>query len=189
MLRTSEVSFYLTKSRVRSDLLTLFFLHPERSYYLRELQRQLQTSPGTLARELKFFWSEGLLERESRGREIFYQINSRHPLFKEIKGIVEKTAGVPNRLSAAFKGMKEISEAYLYGSYVTGKMRAHSDIDLLLVGRETDSLRKLLNRLETRFGRRMNATTYSPKEFKRKQGDRSEFVFAIMKSPFLKLKP
>lgn len=105
---------FLTKSRVRADLLCIFFLNPDHSYYLRELQRRLDCSPGALARELKVFSEAGLLEKESRGKEIYYKINPRHLLFREIKGMIEKTAGVPVRLRKGLEKIKEIKEAYLF---------------------------------------------------------------------------
>ncbi len=188
-MRTNIASFYLTRSKLRTDLLALFFLNPEASYYLRELERRLKVSPGALARELKNLFTEGILLKEPRGREVFYRINRGHPLFKEIKGIIEKTSGIPAALSRELCRIKEIKEAYLYGSVVTGKMEAASDIDLLLIGKETESSRKLLEALQRKFGRMINAVTYSPAEFDKKRRDKSEFLHAIMKSPLLKLKP
>lgn len=188
-MRTATPSLYLTRSKLRTDLLALFFLNPDSSYYLRELERRLKVSPGALARELKTLSTEGILLREPRGREVFYRIHRGHPLFKEIKGIIEKTSGIPAVLSQGLHRLKEIQEAYLYGSVVTGKMEAGSDIDLLLVGKETDPLRKLLEELQRKFGRMINAVTYAPAEFDKKRRDKSEFLYTVMKSPLSKLKP
>ena len=188
-MRTIQSPFYLTRSKLRADLLVLFFLNPEASYYLRELERRLKVSPGALARELKNLAAEEILLRERRGKEVFYRINQDHSLHKEIKGIIEKTAGIPAALSRGLRGLKEIREAYLYGSIVTGKMEPRSDIDLLLVGKETDSVRKLLAALQTKFGRFINAVTYAPGEFDKKRLDKAEFLYTLMKSPLLKLKP
>jgi len=57
-MRTNTPSLYLTRSKLRADLLALFFLNPEASYYLRELERRLEVSPGALARELDWQNSE-----------------------------------------------------------------------------------------------------------------------------------
>lgn len=188
-MRTIGAPFYLTRSKLRADLLALFFLNPEATYYLRELERRLKASPGALARELKLLSTEGIFLKEPRGREIFYRINRDHPLFKEIKGIIEKTSGIPTALSRGLRGLKEIREAYLYGSIVTGRMETGSDIDLLLVGKETDPVRKVLEELQRKFGRMMNTVTYAPDEFDKKRRDKSEFLYAVLKSPLLKLKP
>lgn len=188
-MRTIQLPFYLTSSKTKAELLSIFFLNPEKTFYLRELQRRTGTSPGTLARELKAFSDDGLLTKESRGNQIYYQINPDHLLFSEIKGIVEKTSGVPVQLRKKFERIKDIKEAYLYGSFVTGKMEAHSDIDLLLVGKETKSISQILKRLERVFGRTINATTYLPDEFTKKRKDKSDFLFEVMKSNVIPIKP
>ena len=188
-MRTDILPFYLTKSRVRGDLLALFFLNPKASYYLREMERRFNVSAGTLARELKRFSQEGLLHREARGKEVFYQVNQMHPLYAEIKGIIEKTRGIPVRLAEGLHPIKSIQQAYIYGSFAKGTPAANSDIDLLLVGKETPSSKKLLKDLEARFSRTINVTTYSPSEFEAKRKDRSEFLFEVMRGPLIQLKP
>ncbi len=182
-------SFYLTRSRLRTDLLVLFFSNFEEAYYLRELARRLTASPGALMRELKSMAETGLLERKARGREIFYKVNRTYPLFSEIKSIVEKTAGIPLRMKEGLKKIKEIRQAYLYGSYVKGKMQLDSDIDLLLVGRETGALKKLIKNFEGKIGRSISTAIYSEEEFSRKRKDKSEFLFEVMKSPLIQIKP
>lgn len=170
-------------------MLTLFFLNPEASYYLRELERRFQVSAGTLARELKRFSKEGLLRREARGKEVFYRVNQAHSLYAEIKGIVEKTQGIPVRLAEALRPIKSIQKAFLYGSFAKGSQGARSDIDLLLVGSETSASRKSLQQLERKFGRSINPTAYPLKEFEAKRKDSAEFLFEVMKGPLLQIKP
>lgn len=188
-MRTAVLSLFLTKSRIRGDLLALFFLNPEESYYLRQMERLLNASAGTLARELKRFAQEGLLEREARGKEVFYRLNRSHPLYTEIKGIVEKTRGIPVRLAEGLQPIKSIQQAFLYGSFAKGTPVANSDIDLLLVGKETPASQKLLKNLEAKFGRTLNVTTYAPAEFEAKRRDPSEFLFEVMRNPLIQLKP
>ena len=188
-MRTDVLPLYLTKSRVRGDLLTLFFLNPEASYYLRELGRRFNVSAGTLARELKQFSHEGLLQREARGKEVFYRLNRTHALFPEIKGIIEKTRGIPVRLAEGLQPIKSIRQAYIYGSFAKGTPAANSDIDLLLLGRETPASKELFKQLERKFGRSINVTAYEPKEFETKRKDPSEFLFEVMRGPLIQLKP
>lgn len=188
-MSTVALSLMLTKSRVRGDVLTLFFLDPEEPHYLRELQRRLGGSVGTLARELVRFAQDGLLLREKRGREVFYRLNKAHPLFQEIRGIVEKTRGIPLRLMEGLRPIKSIRRAYLYGSFAKGNAAAHSDIDLLLVGEETPTSRKLIKNLETRFGRSINASVFTEREFEAKRKDPAEFLYAVLRGSLIPLKP
>ena len=187
-MRTDALPFYLTKSSVRADLLALFYLNPEESYYVRELERRLGYSVGNLARELQRFSHEGLLLRETHGREVFYRLHQKHPLFGEIKGIIEKTRGIPVRLAERLKPIKSIQQAYIYGSFAKGTPNAQSDIDLLLVGKETAASKKLLKQLESRFGRTINVTVFSQKEFEAKRRNSSEFLFEVMRGPLVHIK-
>ncbi|MBI3615704.1 MAG: nucleotidyltransferase domain-containing protein [Candidatus Omnitrophica bacterium] len=188
-MRTDVLPLYLTKSRARGDLLALFFLNPQASYYLREMERRLRHSAGTLARELTRFSQEGLLHREARGKEVFYRLNRSHPLYAEIKGIIEKTRGIPVRLADGLQPIKSVQQAFIYGSFAKGTPAANSDIDLLLIGKETPASKKFLGDLEARFGRTINVTAYAPAEFEAKRRDRSEFLFEVMRGPLIQLKP
>jgi len=188
-MRPNILPLYLTKSRVRGDLLALLFLNPGAAYYLRELERRLSVSAGTLARELKRFSQEGLLHREARGKEVFYRLNEAHPLYNEIKGIIEKTQGIPVRLAEGLRAIKSIQQAFVYGSFAKGTPVANSDVDLLMVGKETPASKELINRLELKFGRSINVTAYEVKEFEVKRKDPSEFLFEVMKGPLVRIKP
>lgn len=188
-MRTTLAPLYLTKSRVRGDLLSLLFLNPSESYYLRELGRRLGCSVGTLARELQRFTQDGFLHREARGKEVFYRVNQAHPLYPEIKGIIEKTRGIPVRLAEGLQGIKSIRQAFIYGSFAKGGQGTSSDLDLLLVGKETPASKKILKELETRFGRTINVASYTAPEFETKRRDRSEFLFEVMRGPLIRIKP
>ena len=106
-MRTNPSPFYLTHSKLRAGLLSLFFLNPQSSYYLRELGRLLKASPGALARELKSLTREGLLLRVmGKGKVIFYRINPRYLLFNEIKSMIEKSRGGVKSPASVEKGRK-----------------------------------------------------------------------------------
>ena len=126
---------------------------------------------------------------KARGREIFYRLNQAHPLFHEIRGIVEKTRGIPVRLADGLRPIAAVQRAFLYGSFAKGALAAHSDVDLLLVGKDTAAVKALLTRLEARFGRTINATVYAPAEFETKRRDRSEFLYEVLRGPLLQVKP
>ena len=53
-------ALYITKSKIRQALLALFFTNPSQKYYLRELQRMLGYSAGSIRRELLKFQKDNL---------------------------------------------------------------------------------------------------------------------------------
>jgi predicted nucleotidyltransferase len=111
--------------------------------------------------------ASGFLLRRQDGRRVYFKANTESPLYPELRGLFEKTAGIIPELKAAidkFGGRIEL--ALLYGSIARGEEHASSDIDLMAVGtlRQIDLL-PVLRKLESRFRREVNVTLFSPEEF------------------------
>ncbi|GAI13105.1 unnamed protein product, partial [marine sediment metagenome] len=87
-------SLYITKSKIRQGILTLFFTNVSQKYYLRELQRILGYSAGSIRRELLKFQKDNLFNTERVGNLLYYTLNTKHPLFKELRAIVCKPWGL-----------------------------------------------------------------------------------------------
>ncbi|GAH88253.1 unnamed protein product, partial [marine sediment metagenome] len=110
-------SLYITKSKIRQDLLTLFFANPSKRYYLRELQRILGHSAGSIRRELLKFQKDNLFVTQRVGNLLYYSLNTKHPLFKELKGIISKTIGIEGSLRKTLSSIKKIEIAFIFGSF------------------------------------------------------------------------
>ena len=150
---------------VRVGVLSATFLQPDHWRFMTELARHLGVTPSSLQRELESLATPGLLLRRYDGRRTYFKANVKSALFPDLKGLMEKTAGVIPALQAALKRFGERVElALLYGSIARGEERSRSDVDLMMVGalRQIDLL-PALRKLETRFRREINVTLYSPK--------------------------
>ena len=181
-------SLYITKSKIRQDLLTLFFTNPSQRYYLRELERVLGHSAGSIRRELLRFQKDNLFNTEKTGNIVLYSLNTNHPLFKELKSIVSKTVGVEGSLKKALSSMKKIKIAFIYGSYAAKRERATSDIDLMIIGDpNTSRLNEKIIELEKRLKREINPTIYSWKEYMAKKGAGSGFILDLLENPKIML--
>ena len=66
--------FSITKSKLREQLLALYFTNPDKKYYLRELERILKFSVGNIRRELIKLQSAGLFLSESKGNLVYYYL-------------------------------------------------------------------------------------------------------------------
>jgi len=178
------VSLYLLKSRIRRDLLALFFTNPQKSYYLRELSRLLKCSAGSLRRELLKLEQDGLFETRKEGNLLYYSLNTRYPLYKEIRGIVAKTVGVEARLRLALSGAAGIKTAFIYGSFAARREKTTSDIDVFIIG--DASLKDLsapLRQAEKALAREINVTLYSEDEYLRRKEEKAEFLKEVLKAP------
>ncbi|MFA5779275.1 MAG: hypothetical protein WC947_03990 [Elusimicrobiota bacterium] len=56
----------IIKSKLRKELLSLYFTNPEKKYYLRELERMLDLSVANIRRELINLEKTGLFQSEKK---------------------------------------------------------------------------------------------------------------------------
>lgn len=175
--------FPLIRSKVRKKIFSLLFTNPQKKYYFRELQRLIGGSPGSLLRELNYLVEGGILEDEFRGNLRFFRVNKNHPLFPELKSIVLKTEGIVGKIKDSFLKEPKIKAAFIYGSFAQGDETSASDVDLMIVGEpDLTNLRRRIKRLENWFGREINYSVYSSKEFIQKK-KKSDFVNYILAEP------
>jgi predicted nucleotidyltransferase len=110
-----------------------------------------------------------LSETERLGRERRFKANTEHFLFPELQGIARKTFGLvaPIRDALApFEG--QIQQAFVFGSVVTGKDTARSDVDVLVVGDASYlTLIMAVTALEGVLGRPVHLNLYAPAEWAR----------------------
>ena len=181
-------SLYITKSKVRQDLLTLFFTNPSQKYYLRELERMLGYSAGSIRRELLRFQKDNLFNTQKVGNLLYYSLNTKHPLFKELKSIISKTIGVEGSLKKTLSSIEKIRMAFNYGSFASKRERPTSDIDLMIIGDPDISyLNEKIAKLEKRLKREINITVYSSEEYKAKKKAKSGFIMDLLKNPKIML--
>jgi predicted transcriptional regulator len=120
---------------VRAGVFSATLLQPDHWWFMTELARHMEVTPSSLQRELESLVASGFLLRRQDGRRVYFKANTESPLFPELKGLVEKSAGIIPKLKAAiekFGGRIEL--ALMYGSIARGQEHARSDIDLMIVG-------------------------------------------------------
>jgi predicted nucleotidyltransferase len=175
--------------RLTRELLALLYSDPERSLYLRELVRLTGASPGAVQREVGELTGAGLLIRSRRGRQVFYQANRSTPVFTELRGLLEKTMGLPDVLRAALAPLADrIEVAALFGSVATGTGGPTSDIDVLVIGSaEFAEVTDALAAAEARLGREINPMVYSWAEFDRRLSEGGHFATSVLRAPRIAL--
>jgi len=181
-------SLYISKSRIRRELLALFYTNPGQTYYLRELGRLLECSVGSLRRELLKFQEDGLFLTERRGNLVFYSLNTSHPLYGEMKGIVAKTVGVVGSLKQALKSVPRVQVAFIYGSFASNRENPISDIDVFIIGDASlMELSKVLRGIQKRLMREINPTLYARDEYLKRKAEGGGFIKEILTKPKIML--
>lgn len=175
--------------KLRREILSLLFRNADRSFYLRELVRLTDASPGAVQREVALLTHAGLLERSRRGRQVFYQASRTTPVFEELRGLLEKTMGTADVLRSALAPLGDrIEGAVLFGSVVQGASGPQSDVDLLVVGSaEFSEVADALSAVEKRLGREINPMVYTAAEFRRRLAERGHFVRSVLEAPRIQL--
>lgn len=160
---------FLTKSKIRKKIILLFVYNPRREFYLSEIARHVNTSAGTAQRELNKLLSMDIITFQKKGNLNIYSLNSRHPLLPEIESIIRKTFGIEVELQFELNKIKNISFAFLFGTYVKGGFKSDSDIDLYVVGDiDEDLLFDATQRVQETVGREINYYTTDIDDFKEK---------------------
>lgn len=152
----------------RADILSACMLQPDRWWYLSELAAHLSTRPSSLQRDLKSLTTAGILEQRRDGRRCYVKANSEAPTFPELRGLMEKTAGLPAALKLLLDPFREkILCAFVFGSVARSTEHYGSDVDLMVVGEVgLLGLSPGLRRIEHRLGREVNATLFTAGEFR-----------------------
>jgi len=177
-------TLYISKSKIRRDLLALFFTNPYQKYYLRELERILGYSAGSIRRELLKFQKDDLFKTEKAGNMLYYQLNTKHPLYRELKSIVAKTVGLEARIRIALSSIEGLRTAFIYGSYAKNQENITSDIDLFIIGDiDEDKLVSEIGRIEKELKREVNYSLYSKDDFQKKKKKKDPFIMDVIKNP------
>lgn len=171
----------------RQRVLSLLLLHPDSSYYVRELARLTGTSAGTLHKELTRLAQAGLLLREEQGNQVRYQANRACPVFPELASLFRKTTGLVDVLAEALQALtNEIALAFVFGSLARGEENAGSDVDLLLIGTPgfADVVKALYPAQQT-LQREINPVIYSPPELAKRIASADPFIRELLAKPKL----
>lgn len=170
----------LLSSRVRAEIFRLLFGPVSRELHVRELQRQSGLNDATVRQELKKLTRLGVVEARQNGNRTYYRANAQHPLYEDIRNLVLKTSGLVDVLREAL-GNSGIRLAFVFGSLASATEKAHSDVDLMVIG--TISLRQLGKRLSgisEKIGREVNPHVLTPEEFTQRVKAQDHFITSVL---------
>ena len=186
MDRTSPILDAIT-TKVKQRVLAATLLHPERSWYLRELARSLSLAASTVQHELRLFASAGLLTRREDGNRVYYQADTRSPVFRALAELLVRTSGIADVARSVLDPFAAgLDVAFIYGSVAAGEEQASSDVDLMVIGKvPLSDIAAALREAEEQIGRSINPTVYTSEEFIMKIRDGHHFLTSVIKTELL----
>lgn len=173
---------------VQQRVLGFLFGQPDRRFQSAELIRLANAGTGATHRFLQRLASRGLVRVEDIGRQKFYQANPDAPIHQELVAIVRKTIGLREPLREALAPLADDIEcAFVFGSVASGRDRANSDIDLMVVADSVDymMLYDALRVAEQALDRTVNPIVISPADWDRKRRGPDGFIPRVAKRPRL----
>lgn len=182
-LRSSLVSLFPSPTLV--DLLSVFFLHPTRRFYQRDLVDRTGGILKQVQRGLKRIEKAGLVSKTREGNRVYYEAQRAHPAFEDLRKVFLKTVALADVLRDRLMPLSpKIQAAFIYGSLAKGEESSGSDIDLFVIGDATArEVTAALSGDGTDLGRELNPSVYSLKEFKAKNQTGQHFIRNVMESP------
>src|ERR1700712_1499496 len=83
-------------SKTRVKLLQLFYSHPNRPFYVREITRRIEEQINSVRRELSNLLSIGIITSDNTNNKLYYEVNQKYEYFDPLQQIfgngVKKTA-------------------------------------------------------------------------------------------------
>ncbi len=171
-------------SQTRARLLSLFLLHPEEAFFVRELTRKIDAQLNSVRRELKNLMELGLVNERVAGgktlaeRKKYYTANVEAILYHDLRSLFTKVQILlKQNLVQGICSKGEVD--YLV---FTGRFMNNADVptDILIVGAmDTAELRKVVADFEKELGHEINYTLLTKEEYQYRRQVMARFLFSI----------
>ncbi|OYY99414.1 MAG: hypothetical protein B7Y37_14180 [Sphingobacteriia bacterium 28-36-52] len=146
-------------------------LNPATTFYLRGLQRDLGVSSNTVRLELNKLTDMKLIKAQSdllvsstSTRTKYYTVNTKHPLFNSLRGLILQYVGLDQIIEHVLDKLGDLDKVYLTGDLALGNNSPF--VDLVLVGSIDKSyLYRLIEKAEIVISKKIRIALYQPNEF------------------------
>lgn len=176
---------HLFPSETFVRVLALLALQADRSFYQRQITRELECGLLSVQRALQRLELAGLVSSRKDGNRTYYQINADHPILPDLRSLLWKTVALGDRIRARLDTLGGGDElVFLFGSIAAGTETADSDIDLMIIGDVDETvLAAPLAAIGRELGREFNPVVFARSEFRRKVRSRNRFLNGVVSSP------
>lgn len=186
---------HLFGSKTRLKLLRIFFAHPERSFYVRELTRLCESQINGVRREIANLKEIGIimqlssLENKENKRENTksYRLKTGFLLYQELKELIDKAQMLEERefVDNLLAKSGKIKFMLLSGYFTQDK---NALTDLLVVGSLKQTIfNKIIQNFEKNIGKELRYTVLDEKDFldRKEMGDK--FLYHLFESKYIKV--
>lgn len=184
---TSQID-KLFGSHTRVQVLTKLITNSNRSFYIRELSRDLELTFSVVYKEIENLKKLGLVTEERKGRLRLFRINKESIIYDDLRKLLLKTAALGQVLKNTIPKINDTKYTLIYGSFARGRELEISDIDLLVIGNiQEEELMKGIREVEKKLGRDISYILWSEKEFKERVKAKHHLLTEIAGNPAIEL--
>lgn len=174
--------FFRSEAQLR--ILALILLNGDRPWTADEIVEFVGAPATTVHRELRRALAAGLVVRDESVRPHSYRAATGSPAYEPLKALLASTVGLELELSELLGDTPGVRAAVIHGSWVDGRVRPDSDVDVLVVGDvDLPELRRRARPIGRRAQRRIDLTAFRPDEFRRELDAGNGFLRKIVDSP------
>lgn len=175
-------------SKTRVKLLGLFMNNPTRSFYVREITRNIGEQINSVRRELANLVKIGIITDQSVDNRLYYQADQQfkyyhalHEMFADEDDVVSGAKVSINDWATKFRAIPGVNTVVFAGAMVYGST---SQIDLLIAGNKLDQTKAktLIKALERDAGTSLNYTIMSQDDLYYRLSIRDRFVLDVLES-------
>lgn len=144
-----------------------FAARPGSRLHFRALERRLELSRQSLKNALDTLEGLGLVRREAEGQRVVYAATE-HAGWDALRALVRAFAEPAEVVGDLLRGVPGVRAACVFGSAASGRMRADSDVDVLVVDDSADPGALGIAALEAGMvlGREIDLKRYAPEELR-----------------------
>ena len=173
-------------SKTRVKLLQLFYSHPNRSFYVREITRKIDEQINSVRRELSNLLSIGIISSDTNNNKLYYEVNQsfeHHQALASIFGGGDTATKNSTGEQSAVQKMKALGNVEL--AFFTGQFTRDesSGVDFLLVGDiNPTQLEKYISELEQKEGKDIRYAVMEPSELQYRLQVNDRFIALVLGS-------
>ena len=176
-------------SKTRVKLLGLFMNNPDRSFYVREITRNIDEQINSVRRELANLVRIGIITDKSVDNRLYYQVDTKfkyyhalHEMFADDSEVVSGAKVSIDDWATRFRAATGVQVVVFAGTMVYGST---SKIDLLIAGgnrMDQGKVKTLIKALERDAGTSLNYTILSLDDLYYRLSIRDRFVLDVLES-------
>ncbi len=171
-------------SKVRRKILQLFYHHPDNTYYLREVVRQVNEEVNAVKRELDILYNAKVLSRERRTNKVFYELNKNYLLYDEFLRVFTKTSILSEQVISNISRLGKVKYIAVSTKYSRKIPLKDDEIYVLFVGIiVVPEVETIMNEARKEFGWDINYTVMSEEELKFRKKNNDPFIWKFLKQP------